>query len=130
MKTLNKETWNNFFTDKEHYLNYSAKWSELTQKAEKGEVELTAADYLRNAILRGKDWKKGFSMQTPGKGGRPAPCSPYGAIGYSFRTMKRGLDKFDGLITPEMIEEALVHVNIPSNTEQFESQDSYMEGGE
>lgn len=130
MKTLNKETWNNFFTDKEHYLNYRAKWAELTQKAEKGEIELTATDYLRNAILRGRDWKKGFSMHEPHKHGRPSPCAPYGAIGTSFRNIKSGLGKFDGLITIDMIDEALTHVNIPSSEKQFMEMDSYTEGGE
>lgn len=50
------------FTDKEHYLKFRETWKQLINSEEKH--NLSARYHLLYAILRNKDWRKGFTSAT------------------------------------------------------------------
>ena len=63
MNTLGKKVTSTFYKDADGYAQLQARWSELMQDKEacKG---LRTEHHLLYAILRGKDWRKGFSPDT------------------------------------------------------------------
>lgn len=63
MNTLNKTITASLLKDAASYETMIARWSGLVNDAEARE-SLTAADHLLYLVLRGKDWRKGFSPIT------------------------------------------------------------------
>lgn len=81
MNTLNKTITSFFFTSPEGYAELQRRWSEIVNSEEKH--NLTAAHYLVYAVLRGKDWRKGFTTpksQDPSWQGA-TPLAAYNALG-------------------------------------------------
>jgi hypothetical protein len=62
MTTLPNETWQAHFESKEHYLQLRQRWSWLHNSPDA--PKLKSAHYLFYALLRGRDWRKGFTMFT------------------------------------------------------------------
>jgi hypothetical protein len=74
--TLGKEVTRHFFKNEDGYTELQARWKELTdqigQPRDVGRpLSLYAPDYLLYAILRGKDYRKGF---TPAKNPKLIAC--------------------------------------------------------
>lgn len=59
MNTLNKTITSSFFASPEGYAALKARWSQIVNSNQKH--DLTAAHHLIYAILRGKNWQKGFT---------------------------------------------------------------------
>ena len=59
MNTLNKTITSSFFTSPEGYTELQHRWSKIVNSEKK--YKLTPAHYLVYAVLRGKDWRKGFT---------------------------------------------------------------------
>ena len=91
MNTLGKKVTSTFFKDATTgYAQLQARWSALVQDKDAREG-LTAAHYLLYAILRGKDWRKGFTEDT--NVGRLANGSmPFDALGKAMATVKSTYD--------------------------------------
>ena len=63
MKTLNRSITQNFFADENGYSALQVRWADYVTK--KGlDTPLNASHHLLYAVLRGKDWTKGFTKIT------------------------------------------------------------------
>lgn len=60
MKTLNKTITSHFFNDQESYNKLHQRWSQIVN-SEEGKT-LTSSHFLIYAILRGKDWRKLYTI--------------------------------------------------------------------
>jgi hypothetical protein len=81
MNTLNKTITSSFFVSPEGYAELQRRWSQIVNSEEKH--NLTPAHYLLYAVLRGKDWRKGFvtpKRQDPSWQGA-TPVAAYHALG-------------------------------------------------
>jgi hypothetical protein len=63
MNTLNRTITSTFFKSEEDYNKLMAHWSQLMQNNEARKC-LRAEHHILYLVLRGKDWRKGFTLAT------------------------------------------------------------------
>ena len=113
MNTLNKEITAKFFKNEEGYEKLQQRWSELVNNPETNK-QLKAEHHLLYAVLRGKDWRKGFTEATNQRkldnGYRPDYAIREAL--YRFRNYDQSLLKpFEGIIDKKGLDEARKWVN-------------------
>ena len=100
MNTLSKELTLSILGDAEGYSKLVKLWSRLMQER----TPLGAEHHLLYAVMRGKDWRKGFTAAINKKklenGYRPAVLTAFTCITSSYRD-ERLLLPFDGILTKE-----------------------------
>ncbi len=91
-----------WFTSREHYLDFV---SAFKKSANDKTMHLSSVHFLLYAILRNKDWRKGWTKPLhPGK-----KVEHQAKLGYAFQIIKNKwmedylLKPFDGTITTEML---------------------------
>lgn len=118
MDELPLNVWQANFKDKQHYLDFRARWSKLCSPTPyPGRPELTPTHYLVYAALRGRDWRRGFTPITnPHKlanGGRDDQGWVHALRAlHSTWSEKWIISVFDGLVTSEML--ARVRAMVPT----------------
>ena len=121
MNTLHQTTWQSNFGSKQHYIDFKKKWSEIVNSDKKH--TLTSSDFVLYALLRGRDWRKGFTLPVEHKGNYESrnPFNVFGSIRKAFRNLEQDtvrnkiIELFDGLLTMDMIDKAISYSNLPDN---------------
>lgn len=108
MNTLSRATTSRFFTNLQDYSAFRQQWSTLVNSDRKH--ELTAAHHLLYLALCGKDWRKAFTLARNRRkleNGAYAGWALWRALDqiHWTRDAAAWLAPFDGLITPEMLQQ-------------------------
>ena len=102
--TLSITYTSNFFESEEDYRQFCQKWSEMMNSDKKN--DLKAVHHLLCLALRGKDWRKAFTLPTNRNklenGYQPAVLKAFQTLNSSYRE-DVVLDRFDGLVTKPML---------------------------
>ncbi len=109
MDKLPLNGWKANFKDKQHYIDFRARWSKLCYTtADSDRPQLSPTHYLVYSALRGRDWRRGFTPVTNPKklanGGRDDQGWVH-ALQKVHSSWYEGstIDVFDGLVTKEML---------------------------
>jgi len=105
MKTLNRTITSSFFNSPDGFTQLKERWSELVNSEAKH--DLTAAHHLAYAVLRGKDWTKGFTF--PKDSETPMVYIAIQQLN-SYRA-PRILSVFDGILSPDVVYHIKNHIN-------------------
>ncbi len=117
MDKLPLKVWQTHFKDKQHYIDFRARWSKLCSTDTGRGRLLSPTHYLVYAALRGRDWRRGFTPITNPKklanGGRDNQGWVH-ALREIHSSYSEGgiLAVFDGQVTKEML--AQVRAVIPT----------------
>jgi hypothetical protein len=106
MNTLSKYYTANFFASQDEFVALRKHWSALVNSDRKH--ELKAVHHLLYLVLTGKDWRKAFSFPTnKNKLNNGYIPEVYNALDLLSSTYSSAsvLRPFDGLVTPEMLDE-------------------------
>ncbi len=108
MNTLSRTITSRFFTDSQSYLAFRQHWSMLINSDRKH--ELTAAHHLLYLAACGKDWRKAFTLASNRRkleNGAYAGWALWRALGQIHWPHDDFLllAPFDGLLTPEMLQQ-------------------------
>jgi hypothetical protein len=119
MNTLSRAITARFFPNSDSYNAFRKHWSALINSERKH--ELSAAHHLLYLALRGKDWRKAFTPPTNPRKVANGAFWGWGLFGVLYTIQIKSKEEellapFEGLITPQILEELRNFIPIVSNS--------------